>query len=113
MSKYVYIILSILLVLLVIISVIFFTSKKTCTRTTDLENYKVESIYEITYINKLKRKEIFYSDNKDIINDIELKYKDYNIKKEDNKLVIEYKNNKKYNYYKEIKKLKKQGYTCK
>ena len=105
MSKKVWIILSILLVISITISILFFTSKKTCIRTTDLENYKVESIYRISYISILNRKDIYYSNNIEILNDIELKFKDYDIEKDDN--------NKKYNYYSEIKKLKKQGYTCK
>lgn len=113
MSKKVCIIFSILLVILIIISILFFTSKKTCIRITDLENYKVESIYNIRYINSLNRKDIYYSNNKEILNDIELKFKDYDIEKDDNKLIVKYKNNKKYNYYSEIKRLKKQGYTCK
>ncbi len=113
MSKKVCIIFSILLVILIIISILFFTSKKTCVRTTDLENYKVESIYDIRYINSLNRKDIYYSNNKEILNDIELKFKDYDIEKDVNKLIVKYKNNKKYNYYSEIKRLKKQGYTCK
>ena len=58
-------------------------------------------------------KDIYYSNNNEILNDIELKFKDYDIEKDDNKLIVKYKNNKKYNYYSEIKKLKKQGYTCK
>lgn len=113
MSKKVWIILSILLVISITISILFFTSKKTCIRTTDLENYKVESIYRISYISILNRKDIYYSNNIEILNDIELKFKDYDIEKNDNKLIVKYKNNKKYNYYSEIKRLKKQGYTCK